>query len=149
MAEEENYFIAFEPGGRARRAAEYAARYTTRLLRLCQRHNGIFLVAQVGDQPAGLIAAEVVAWRPSFSLDPAHPEVSKRYHAGEILELYVREAYRRKGLGRALMLEVERRLRARGCKWMRLEVFAPNRIAQKFYTSLGYRPRDLRLGRAL
>lgn len=149
MDEEEGYFLAFDTTGHAKKSPGYAPKYTARLLRRCRRHDGILLVAHVDGQLAGMIAAELVAGRPGFSLDPAHPEVSQRNRVGEVLELYVRKGFRREGVGRALLTEAERRLRDRGCRWMRLEVFAPNLSARRFYASLGYRPRDLRLGKPL
>ena len=152
MGEEQDYFVALDPLGRARKAPGYATRYTERLLRRCRPPRGLLLVAESGGRPVGIIAAELVAGRARYSLEASgfYDRVPrKQYRTGEIMELYVLKGYRRHGVGRVLMLEAERRLRALGCGWIRLEVFAPNRLAQKFYTDLGYEPRDLRLGKAL
>jgi GNAT superfamily N-acetyltransferase len=144
MAEAYEYFVRLDPFRRFWQSPGYATRYTRRLLRRVRRHNGIILIGELAGQPAGLLVAEMVPWRAQYSL-----ESRGRYYPAEILELYVSESYRRKGVSRALMEEAERRLRARGCDWVRLEVFAPNRPARAFYRSLGYQPRDLRLAKPL
>jgi ribosomal protein S18 acetylase RimI-like enzyme len=67
----------------------------------------------------------------------------------EILELYVRKDFRRRGVGRALMAEAERRLRVLGYQWVQLEVLEHNRPAREFYRGLRFQTSDLRLLKAL
>lgn len=148
LTEAQDFYSDLDPHAHFWQARGYAARYANRLLRRMRRQAGIVLVGKLGDQPAGLIAAEVIRRRPHYypigeALNP------RRYHSAEIVELYVRGAYRRRGVGRALMAEAERRLRSRGCDWVRLEVLAPNRVARALYADLGYRATDLRLGKLL
>jgi len=59
---------------------------------------------------------------------------------GHVASLAVRKAYRRRGVGTALMLEAERLLREEGAVVIRLEVSASNGAAQALYVKLGYRP---------
>ncbi len=59
-------------------------------------------------------------------------------HRGWINYLAVDPAHRRNGYGRLLMQEVEKRLRARGCPKINLQVRATNDAVIKFYQSLGY-----------
>lgn len=148
LTEAQDYYSDLDRHAHFLRARGYAARYANRLLRRMRRQAGIVLVGQVGDQPAGLIAAEMIRRRSHYypigeALNP------RRYRSAEVVELYLREAYRRRGVGRALMAEAERRFRLRGCDWVRLEVLAPNRVARALYAELGYRATDLRLGQAL
>ena len=52
-------------------------------------------------------------------------------------DLFVREAFRGRGIGRALMCQVARIARQEGCYGMRWEVLDWNELAIKFYRSLG------------
>jgi len=65
--------------------------------------------------------------------------VMRSNNCGHIVSICVRPKYRRKGIGKALMLELEKRLRELGAKCYILEVRVSNIAAQKLYTSLGYR----------
>jgi ribosomal protein S18 acetylase RimI-like enzyme len=59
-------------------------------------------------------------------------------HRGWINYLAVDPSHRRKGYGRQMMEEVERRIRARGCPKINLQVRATNEGVIQFYRSLGY-----------
>ena len=59
-------------------------------------------------------------------------------HRGWINYLAVEPAERRKGLGRAMMAEAERRLRDAGCPKINLQVRATNVEALEFYRRLGF-----------
>ena len=69
-----------------------------------------------------------------------------------IHDLAVLPEYRGKGIGRALMQEVERRARAHGCCKVSLEVHDSNEGAKKLYASEGFGPwedRTLYVSKAL
>jgi len=57
---------------------------------------------------------------------------------GWLHHLAVDPGFRRRGIGSALVREVETRLRARGCLKVNLLVFADNSEARAFYRRLGY-----------
>ncbi|HXU63611.1 MAG TPA: GNAT family acetyltransferase [Polyangia bacterium] len=59
-------------------------------------------------------------------------------HRGWINYLAVDPAARRRGLGRALMAEAERLLRARGCPKINLQIRRENREALAFYERIGF-----------
>jgi len=59
-------------------------------------------------------------------------------HRGWINYLAVDPAHRRNGYGRLMMQEVEKRIRAKGCPKINLQVRATNDGVIKFYQSLGY-----------
>lgn len=63
----------------------------------------------------------------------------------EITELFVEEAYRGKGVGRALMTHAEQLARERGAKHLLILVDAENDVAQKLYRGMGYQDWDLAL----
>ena len=71
-------------------------------------------------------------------------------HRGWINYLAIEPGLRRGGLGRALMAEAERRLRAAGCPKINLQVRAANADVIAFYRRLGFAVDDVvSLGRRL
>jgi ribosomal-protein-alanine N-acetyltransferase len=58
---------------------------------------------------------------------------------GYVITLDVAASARRQGLGRRLLVELERRLRAAGARRVRLETAVTNTPAIAFYERLGYR----------
>ncbi len=61
---------------------------------------------------------------------------------GWISRLAVTDAARRRGVARALVAEVERRLAARGCRQVNLLTFDDNEGGRALWESLGYRGID-------
>ncbi|MEW6231160.1 MAG: GNAT family acetyltransferase [Chloroflexota bacterium] len=57
---------------------------------------------------------------------------------GWVYHLAVDRARQRNGIGRQLMAELERRLRAKGALKINLQVYRDNVAAQEFYQKLGY-----------
>jgi ribosomal protein S18 acetylase RimI-like enzyme len=71
-------------------------------------------------------------------------------HRGWINYLAVAPDWRHRGLGRKLMAQAERRLRARGCPKINLQVRSANKSVIDFYQRLGYAPDDvISLGKRL
>lgn len=60
-------------------------------------------------------------------------------HQGEILNLAVERAHRRRGVGRALLEAALENMRPRGVRLVFLEVRESNLGAQRFYQRLGFR----------
>ena len=59
-------------------------------------------------------------------------------HRGWVYYVAVKPEYRRRGIGRALMLAVEQGLTRIGCTKLNLQVRSSNEETVKFYKSLGY-----------
>lgn len=59
-------------------------------------------------------------------------------HRGWINYLAVAPEYQKRGYGRSLMEEAERRLRAEGCPKINLQVRTSNAAVLAFYTALGF-----------
>ena len=92
----------------------------------------LFLVGTVDDR---LVAAVIAGWDG---------------HRGWIYHLAVTPELRRRGLGRRIMAEAERRLRTLGCQKINLQVRTENAVAVTFYERLGYAVEDrVSLGKRL
>ncbi|RLG77317.1 MAG: ribosomal-protein-alanine N-acetyltransferase [Thermoprotei archaeon] len=95
----------------------------TLLHMLCALYPELFLVAELGNEVVGYVSAVV-----------------KRGDVGHIVSICVDPQYRRRGVGKRLMQEVERVLvELFGVKSIRLEVRVSNIPAINLYKSLGYR----------
>lgn len=64
-------------------------------------------------------------------------------HRGGVNYLAVDPEFRRRGLGRSMMAEVERRLKELGCPKLNLQVRRGNAEAVAFYRSVGYSEDDV------
>ena len=71
-------------------------------------------------------------------------------HRGSVYYLAVDPALQKRGIGRAIMAEVERRLLQCGCPKINILIRTTNLVVQDFYTALGYRLEDIAcMGRRL
>jgi ribosomal protein S18 acetylase RimI-like enzyme len=77
--------------------------------------------------PDGTIAAYVNGWLDSVN------------HIGDLGPVGAREAYRRQGLTRAVLLECLRRMKARGMDRVCVSTGEPNAAARGLYESVGFR----------
>lgn len=62
---------------------------------------------------------------------------------GEVLDLYVDEEYRGKGIGKTLLQMMSDHFKSHGCDGMRLSLFAPNENAHMMYKNFGFVDRDI------
>ena len=95
------------------------------ILYILQRNPDLFLIAEDGERVVGTVMGTYdgrCAWANHVAVDPQWQGV---------------------GIGRALMRELEHRLRARGCARINLTVTRANAQVQGFYERLGFHPRDV------
>jgi ribosomal protein S18 acetylase RimI-like enzyme len=107
---------------------------------LADEDHGLF-VAEIEGQAAGYVHVTVRDAPPIPILVPRRVAL--------VDNLVVKEAYRRSGLGRALMGRAERWAQARGAADVELTVYDFNEAAIAFYESLGYEAFSRRMGRRL
>jgi ribosomal-protein-alanine N-acetyltransferase len=68
----------------------------------------------------------------------AQESFMRKSHGGHIVTIDVAPEFRRHGVGRLLMEQIEGRMKAVGATWLRLEVAANNSAARSFYAGLGF-----------
>ena len=90
----------------------------------------------VAEQDGALVGYAV--YYPGYDTDSATRGVY-------LADLYVREEFRRRGIGRALLRGLAARARAQGARWMFWSVLRRNRGARRFYRTLAQELRDVRV----
>lgn len=90
------------------------------LSELLDNDRAYYLVAKVDDRPVGYIGVWLIAGEGHITNVAVHPD------------------FRRRGIGRRLLLAAEELALARGQRRMTLEVRVSNEGAQRLYRSLGY-----------
>lgn len=98
------------------------------LSELLDNQRAYYIVAKVDDVPVAYVGVWIV------------------FDEGHITNIAVHPRFRRKGIGRKLLLAVEELVRARGGERMTLEVRKSNHEAQRLYMRLGYVPSGIRKG---
>lgn len=91
--------------------------------------SSVLLVAAEGSKVVGLLKGDVedrIFYKPR--------------HAGVIKEFYILPEYRRKGIGKRLMMEGVEQLRKKGAEIIMASFPALNEIAINFYKKMGFRP---------
>lgn len=110
----------------AEREEEYLRWLVTRTL-----EGGIFLVAEVDGVRAGYSAGVLKKENDSWD------ETTRK--ASLVMELHVDPAFRRQGVGRRLVKELEDHFRSQDIEWITLGVFSKNVEARAFYEQIGFR----------
>lgn len=96
-------------------------RFSRRDMRgFAEADEAVTVLALAGEELAGFAIAEVAE------------------QAGYVVTLDVALGWRRHGLGRRLMLELETLASCAGARWMMLHVFVGNESAVRLYETLGY-----------
>ncbi|AAL63632.1 N-acyltransferase [Pyrobaculum aerophilum str. IM2] len=91
--------------------------------------SSVLLVAAEGSKVVGLLKGDVedrIFYKPRY--------------AGVIKEFYILPEYRRKGIGKRLMMEGVEQLRKKGAEIIMASFPALNEIAINFYKKMGFRP---------
>jgi len=107
-------------------ALENAKRYVQDVVKEGKQ---LLLVADEGGKPVGVINAVL---RERSFYEP-------RWE-GAILDFYILPEHRRGGLGRKMLEEAIKEMKARGAQIITAEFPAQNKIASSFYDALGFRP---------
>jgi len=129
-------FVAMDPLSRERCEAGYGEVRADVLLKDSSGRRRTWL-AQAGSELVGVCSA---TWEDATAIQRLSTATRRR---GRIVELFVGKAHRRSGIGEDLLRKAEAWLSAAGCDVVRIEVFAPNKSARRFYEVRGYHVRDM------
>lgn len=105
-------------------------KYLTKAIKL---NNPCLLIAKIDKEIIGFI---------TFSISKSSYFDSNIEKYGEIIELYVDQKYRRKGIGNLLMSETEKFFKKQNIKILKLQVSSFNQNTIEFYNHLGYTNRQ-------
>ena len=126
---------------RLRPGQSMAAGHLAQILDRCREYAGTILVAECGGAIAGFAA--VLTRVPFEALDDPPGEYAV------VNDLVVREGFRRRGLGAALLREAERYAGAAGAAELRIAVLSANESAARLYRSTGFAPYSETLAKRL
>ena len=136
----QEHVASLDPQGIYRPKATFdVARYADFFLAKVREREGTVLVAEKNGVILGYVAGTVVPETPEYLLD--HQPGKEGY----VNELIVDTAHRGKRGGSRLMSAMEGALRAKGCAFVRVGCFVPNRSAHDFYRRCGYTDRHIEL----
>ena len=106
--------------------------YIPDILKRCERYDGKILVADEAD--------EVIGYAMVWTNVPSEDIEDGDFVCGYLADLAVLRAYRRRGVGQALIAAAEDHARAHGVRYFRIGVMAANKGAQEIYRAAGYKP---------
>lgn len=116
--------------------SEIGPAYAERLVRTVSARNGLILVARAAEEPVGFTCAWI-----EHDDDPLLRE-DARSHA-YVSDIFVVEAWRRRGVGRQLLDAIETDMRRRGCRRFRIGSKAGNLAGLSFYEAAGYQQYEI------
>lgn len=139
----QDFLIAIDPLGRLLRKPEYGEHYTDHVLSEALQNSGRVLLAVVDSEVVGYIAGKI----DEESVDAGIGYIPTK--AGRITELVVKPSIRSRGVGARLMDALRVYFENSSCNLIRVEVFAPNARAVKFYERMGYEIRTVDMVRVI
>jgi ribosomal protein S18 acetylase RimI-like enzyme len=131
----QDYLVDIDPLGRLWRSPGSGEVNTEALMKRIKRQHGAVYLAWSEQSAVGFIAGVIE----DQTSDDLLSEIPSR--SGRILELVIREEYRRCGIGTKLIKQMEDFFKENGCDIVRVEVFVPNTSARAFYKYEQYHDR--------
>ena len=115
--------------------------YVELLVNRCSGTSGRVFVAEADQTVVGFVA--VIA-----RVDPDEPDEEATPYT-YISDLVVLPAYRRRGIGSALLRQAEAYARERGMTLLRINVLAKNQVAGQLYRTLGFSDYRIQLAKRI
>ena len=137
LVELEEYIISIDEDKLDQLHPEYREKMALIDLKEVKEYNGKCYLAIENDKTVGLIMGIIPPYDEYDYLDYKCPR------RGEITELIVTSKIRSKGIGQALMKEMEKYFLSQNCEYIIVDVFGYNDNGLKFYFNQGYHARML------
>lgn len=115
--------------------SDYRIKYTALELDEMRKSEGKCYLAIEDDKVVGLVLGIIYKYGKYDYLDYKCPK------RGQLLEIIVKKTYRRKGIGKILLKELEKYFISQKCEYMVLEVLSYNKIAKDFYKNNDFHER--------
>ncbi len=135
LVELEEYILTIDKDNLDQIHSEYRDKMATLDLEEVKDNNGKCYIAVENNKAIGLIMGCIFPYDKYDYLDYKCPK------RGEITELIVTKNTRSKGIGKALIEELEEYFKSVGCEYVIVDVFAYNENAINFYNKKGYHSR--------
>ena len=135
LVELEEYIISIDYDHLDQIHEEYKDKMAILDLEEVKNYNGKCYLYLEDNRVVGLIMGTIPPYEEYDYLDYKCPK------RGEITELIVSNKIRSKGIGQKLMNKIEEYFKSQNCEYIKVEAFAYNDNALKFYTKQNYHPR--------
>ena len=135
LVELEEYIISIDYDHLDQIHEEYRDKMAILDLEEVKKHNGKCYLYLENNKAIGCIMGTIPPYDKYDYLDYKCPK------KGEITELIVSNKTRSKGIGQKLIQQMEKYFKSQNCEYIKVEVFAYNDNALKFYTKQKYHPR--------
>ncbi len=131
------YSKQIDPISRVKGQAGYAELSVQTLLENVAKFQGRIWFAEDNGKIIGFISGAI--WKQS-KINVLEIGTHK---LGEVLDLYIIEEYRRKGIGKQMLQMMEKYFKTQKCDSMWIQVFEPNRPARNLYNKFGFIDREI------
>lgn len=137
LVELEEYILSIDKDELDQLHPEYREKMAILNLEEVKKYEGKCYIAVEKGHAIGLIMGTIPPYDEYDYLDYKCPK------RGEITELIVTKKVRSKGIGKALITKLEDYFKEEKCEWVKVDVFAYNENAIKFYNKNNYHSRML------
>lgn len=143
MEEFGDYLENLDPMERTDYAEGGAVFFTEKLIKDTTSKDGAIFVAEDNNNIVGFIGGYIHQQSKEELME------SKKAKPGVISEFFVTKTYRKQGIGTKLLRKMENYFKSKNCTLIRLDVFAPNKLARDFYYKYGYQDRSIIISKDL
>lgn len=142
LKELQEYIVSIDPYGFNIIKEGYEEIIFIKDMNLINKNSGKMYLAVENDKIIGLIIG--IIRKPEVEFD--YERLDKM---GEIIELIVTKSTRSKGIGKQLLLKIEKYFKEQDCKTINIDVFGYNDLAKDFYYKNGYHNRMITVSKKL
>lgn len=132
-----DYAKSIDPIARVRNLPGFVEMVVEKALTNIEKYQGKIWFACDGEKVVGYIIGLI--WEPT---EETNLEIGP-HKLGEVLQLYLEEEYRGKGIGTTLLQMMESYFKENKCDSIWIDVFAPNSTAHNLYKKCGFFDREI------